>query len=78
VTLILFYVAFMIGGDLVAYLAGLLVEYEFGSHVSLIAFLALYFLFSLGLLGARSLGNYTERCRIKREMKAPRPKRCGS
>ena len=30
------------------------------------------FLFSLGRLGARSLGNYTERCRIKCEMKAPR------
>jgi hypothetical protein len=44
-TLILFYVAFMIGGDLVPYLTGLLVEYESGSHVSLIAFLALYFFF---------------------------------
>jgi hypothetical protein len=64
VTLIFFYVAFMIGGDLVAYLAGLLVEYELGTHVNLIAFFALYF-FSLGLLGARSLGNYTERCHIK-------------
>jgi hypothetical protein len=30
----------------------------------------------VGLLDARSLGNYTERCRIKCEMKAPRPKRC--
>jgi hypothetical protein len=30
------------------------------------------FLFSLGRLGARSLGNYTERCHIKCEMKAPR------
>ena len=45
-TLILYYVAFMIGGDLVAYLLGVLVEYEWGKHVSLIVFLALYF-FSL-------------------------------
>jgi hypothetical protein len=38
--------AAMIGGDLVAYFLGLLVEYEWGKHVSLIVFLALYF-FSL-------------------------------
>jgi hypothetical protein len=36
----------MIGGDIVAYLFGLLVEYEFGTHASLIAFLALYFFIS--------------------------------
>jgi hypothetical protein len=35
----------MIGGDFTAYFLGLLVEYEWGSHVSLIVFLALYFLF---------------------------------
>ena len=46
VTLILYYVAFMIGGTFVAYFLGLLVEYEWGPHVSLIVFLALYF-FSL-------------------------------
>jgi hypothetical protein len=45
VTLILYYVAFMIGGDLAAYLLGLLVEYEWGKQVSLLVFLALYFLF---------------------------------
>ena len=45
-TLILYYLAFMIGGDLVAYFLGLLVEYEWGKQVSLIVFLALYF-FSL-------------------------------
>jgi hypothetical protein len=45
VTLILFYMAFMIGGGLAAYLVGLLVEYEYGAHVSLIVFLALYFFF---------------------------------
>ena len=44
-TLILFYVAFMIGGDLAAYLLGLLVEYEWGKQASLLVFLALYFLF---------------------------------
>jgi hypothetical protein len=43
--LIVFYVAFMIAGDIAAYLLGLIVEREFGSHVSLIVFLALYFLF---------------------------------
>ena len=33
VTLILYYVAFMIGGDLAAYFLGLLVEYEWGKQV---------------------------------------------
>jgi hypothetical protein len=66
VTLILFFVAFMIGGDIVAYLFGLLVEYEFGTHVSLIAFLALYFFF----LWVSGVLAYTERCRIKCEMKS--------
>ena len=65
VTLILYYVAFMIGGDLAAYLLGLLVEYEWGKQASLLVFLA------LGLVGARSLGNYTESRHIKCEMKAP-------
>ena len=44
-TLILFYVAFMIGGSLAAYFLGLLVEYEGGTHVSLVVFLVLYFFF---------------------------------
>jgi hypothetical protein len=35
---------FMIGGDLAAYFLGLLVEYEWGKQVSLLVFLALYFL----------------------------------
>jgi hypothetical protein len=43
--LIVYYVIFMISGDLAAYLIGLSVEYEWGPHVSLIVFLALYFLF---------------------------------
>jgi hypothetical protein len=42
-TLIFWYLGFMIVGDLVAYGLGLLVEYRFGSYVSLIVFLALYF-----------------------------------
>jgi hypothetical protein len=45
VTLILYYVAFMIGGDLAAYFLGLFVEYEWGTHASLIVFLVLYFFF---------------------------------
>ena len=45
-SLILYYVVFMIGGDIAAYFLGLLVEYEWGTHVSLIVFLVLYF-FSL-------------------------------
>jgi hypothetical protein len=35
----------MIAGDLAAYFIGLTVEYEWGSRMSLIVFLALYFLF---------------------------------
>jgi hypothetical protein len=43
--LIAYYVAFMVLGDLLAYFFGLLTEYEWGSHASLVVFLALYFLF---------------------------------
>jgi uncharacterized membrane protein len=45
VTLIVYYVVFMIVGDFAAYFLGLFTEYEWGSQVSLIVFLALYFLF---------------------------------
>lgn len=45
VVLIAYYVVFMIVGDLAAYIIGLATELEFGGHVSLIVFLALYFLF---------------------------------
>jgi hypothetical protein len=45
VQLIVYYVVFMIAGDLAAYFLGLIVEREFGSNVSLIVFLVLYFLF---------------------------------
>ena len=44
-TLIVYYLIFMIAGDFAAYFLGLLVEYEWGSRASLIVFLALYFLF---------------------------------
>ena len=43
--LIVWYVVFMIGGDLAAGLIGLGVEPRFGSHVSLVTFLVLYFMF---------------------------------
>ena len=43
--LIVYYVIFMIAGDFAAYFIGLITEREFGSQVSLIVFLALYFLF---------------------------------
>jgi hypothetical protein len=43
--LIFCYVGFMIAGDVLAYLLGSAVEYQFGSQVSLIVFLVLYFAF---------------------------------
>ena len=43
VLLIAYYVAFMIAGDLTAYAIGWVTELEFGSQVSLMVFLALYF-----------------------------------
>jgi hypothetical protein len=45
VQLIVYYLVFMIAGDLASYFLGLVVERQFGSHVSLIVFLVLYFLF---------------------------------
>src|SRR5262249_16251204 len=45
VTLILFYVAFMIGGVLSAHLLVLLFEHPLGKQVSLLVFLPPYFLF---------------------------------
>jgi hypothetical protein len=44
-SLIIYYIALMVIGDLAAYFIGLSVEYEWGTHVSLVVFLALYFLF---------------------------------
>ncbi len=41
--LIVYYVVFMVLGDIAAYFIGLFIEYEWGSQVSLIAFLGLYF-----------------------------------
>jgi hypothetical protein len=42
VSLIIYYVGFVLVGDLADYLIGLIVEREFGGHASLIVFLALY------------------------------------
>ena len=42
---IVYYLVFMIVGDFAAYVLGLFTEYKWGSQVSLIVFLALYFLF---------------------------------
>ena len=44
-SLIAYYLAFMVAGDVAAYLLGRFVEYEWGSHASLLVFLFLYFLF---------------------------------
>jgi hypothetical protein len=41
--LIVWYVLLMVVGDLIAYFIGEFAEYEFGSQVSLVVFLALYF-----------------------------------
>ena len=41
-SLIAYYVGFVLVGDLADYLIGLIVEREFGGHASLIVFLALY------------------------------------
>jgi hypothetical protein len=41
VQLIVYYVIFMIAGDLAAYFIGLVTEREFGSEASLIVFLTL-------------------------------------
>jgi hypothetical protein len=43
VSLIVYYLTFVIAGDFAAYLLGLFIEYEFGTYASLIAFLGLYF-----------------------------------
>jgi len=45
VKLIVYYVVFMVVGDLCAYFLGLFTERTFGSQPSLIVFLTLYFLF---------------------------------
>ena len=42
--LIVWFLALVAAGDLLAYLAGLFVEYEWGSYPSLVVFLAMYFI----------------------------------
>ena len=41
--LIIWFLALVAAGDVVSYLVGLLVEYEWGSYPSLVVFLAMYF-----------------------------------
>jgi hypothetical protein len=43
-TLLLWYVGFVLAGDALAYLIGRFVEYEWGSNASLVVFLTFYFL----------------------------------
>jgi len=43
--LIVYYVIFMVIGDLAVYFVGLITEREFGGQASLVVFLTLYFLF---------------------------------
>jgi hypothetical protein len=43
-TLLFWYVGFVLAGDALAYFIGRFVEYEWGSNASLIVFLTLYFL----------------------------------
>ena len=42
--LILWFLALVAAGDVLAYLVGLFVEYEWGSYPSLVVFLAMYFI----------------------------------
>jgi hypothetical protein len=42
-SLIVWYLGFMIAGDFVAYFIGRFVEYEWGANASLVVFLTLYF-----------------------------------
>jgi hypothetical protein len=42
-TLMIYYIAFVLVGDAVAYVIGLLTEYAWGSYTSLVVFLASYF-----------------------------------
>ncbi len=42
-TLLLWYLALVAAGDVLAYLVGLFIERQWGSYASLIVFLAMYF-----------------------------------
>ena len=41
--LLVWYLALVVTGDVLAYFVGLLVEHQWGSNVSMIGFLAMYF-----------------------------------
>jgi hypothetical protein len=68
--LIVFYIAFVIAGGFADYLLGLFVEYEWGSNVSLIVFLLLYFFF-LWVSWPLAVWMTTPRC--KRPMRSVSP-----
>lgn len=42
--LIIWFLALVAAGDVLAYLVGLFVEYEWGGYTSLVVFLAMYFI----------------------------------
>ena len=42
--LIIWFLALVAAGDMLAYLVGLFVEYEWGGYASLVVFLAMYFI----------------------------------
>ena len=43
-TLLIWYLGLVAAGDVLAYFVGLFVEYQWGSNVSMIVFLAMYFM----------------------------------
>ena len=59
-TLIVYYLIFMIAGDFAAYFLGLLVEYELGLTGEPDRLPGPLFPFSLGVLGARDVGDQTK------------------
>jgi hypothetical protein len=67
VSLINYYVGFVLVGDLADYLIGLIVEREFGGHASLIVFLALYALVFVGRLapGCSDDPHPSRRCQLR-------------
>ena len=69
--LIFCYVGFMAAGDIAAYLLGSAVEYEWGSHVSLVVFLA-YILFSFGWHGYSAFGRRSH-CGLNEAASSNRP-----
>ena len=74
--LIFCYLGFMAAGDVAAYLLGSTVEYEWGSQVSLIVFLALYFLFLwIAWVLAVWVPSQNQSSRHRLDLHAPNPPR---